>query len=49
MTVNQTFSIENLRLWLNKARNFGVTEKDALELVRAAFAVAKHETGKYRG
>jgi hypothetical protein len=37
-SVNKVFSLENLRMWLNRAKNFGVTESEASALVRAAYA-----------
>jgi hypothetical protein len=38
MNVNQKFAAENVRLWLSRLRNFGGTEREATELVRAAYA-----------
>jgi hypothetical protein len=35
--VNQKFAVENVRLWLNRAKSFGVTESELTALVRTAY------------
>jgi hypothetical protein len=49
VNVNKKFAAENVRLWLNRLRNFGGTEKEATELVRASFAPSRNHSAKFDG